>query len=769
MSDERVDVTFGAKIRDLLSGLKEAHAATRDSVEGMKGHLEGLNKVVDTVKTHWMGIVAVLGGGKLFKEAIEGTLDWTYSVVQLSKRLGITTEEASGLNVALHHLGIASDEYNSFATKMTKQLRSNEDAFTALGIRTKEQNGEWRNTQAVMADAIEKLNNMKAGTDRNIASQALFGARVGNMTSILRLNKELLQESAEKAEKYHLIVGPDGAAKVRAYKDAMWDVKLVGESVKVQIGNALLPVLLRLGEWFGESGPALTGVFTTAIQWIQYELTEFGRDLQDLAFRWDGFVEDISIGSGHLAAAFKKLMHGDFAGAKAEMVSGWGEIRAQSTLTATAIAENARETEAALQKIFAPQKASKKTEGESLGGDALKKDPKAKDERLAEADRQWGLLKNVSEKGKDDLLKEEMDYWQKQHDLVTGNSKEDVKLREQLLLKKLAAQHAYNGDAKRAAMIETQIVRDGQLEQLDIEKQAIEERHALREIDHQEAAVQLRALANQALDIRNAQFDDEEALAHGDMEKLAAIDAKRAASFRIWSKELATVNKTTTLGIAKDWEGVFSHFTNALQTSFQGVIQGTQTLRQALGNLWRNVALDFAASKAQELKVHLAGELAKRGITTSSALHSVASTAWAALKNVAAYAAQAAAAAWAAISAIPFVGPFLAPAAAGVALAGVLALGSHIASAAGGYDIPAGLNPMTQLHAQEMVLPAELANKIRGMTDGSGGGGAQYHFHVAAMDAKSFHSYLQQNSDAVGDAAAAAVKSGRLSPKKMGL
>ncbi len=36
-------------------------------------------------------------------------------------------------------------------------------------------------------------------------------------------------------------------------------------------------------------------------------------------------------------------------------------------------------------------------------------------------------------------------------------------------------------------------------------------------------------------------------------------------------------------------------------------------------------------------------------------------------------------------------------------------------SAAGGFDIPSGLNPVTQLHEEEMVLPSEYANVIRDM------------------------------------------------------
>jgi len=44
--------------------------------------------------------------------------------------------------------------------------------------------------------------------------------------------------------------------------------------------------------------------------------------------------------------------------------------------------------------------------------------------------------------------------------------------------------------------------------------------------------------------------------------------------------------------------------------------------------------------------------------------------------------------------------------------------GGLLASAAGGYDIPSGINPVTQLHEREMVLPAQYADVIRSMAGG---------------------------------------------------
>jgi hypothetical protein len=56
------------------------------------------------------------------------------------------------------------------------------------------------------------------------------------------------------------------------------------------------------------------------------------------------------------------------------------------------------------------------------------------------------------------------------------------------------------------------------------------------------------------------------------------------------------------------------------------------------------------------------------------------------------------------------------------------------ASAAGGYDIPSGLNPIVQTHAEEMILPAKYANLIRdmasgGASGGSGGGSVVVNYH----------------------------------------
>jgi hypothetical protein len=123
-------------------------------------------------------------------------------------------------------------------------------------------------------------------------------------------------------------------------------------------------------------------------------------------------------------------------------------------------------------------------------------------------------------------------------------------------------------------------------------------------------------------------------------------------------------------------------------------------------------------------------------------------------------AAGAAQGAYNAIVHIPYIGPFLAPAAAATAYAGVMAFGS----AEGGFDIPPGVNPLTQLHASEMVLPANLAQGVRNMTNQGGGGGQggdlNQTINLTAWDGRSVVDMLGSNNRVIAQAVQTAMRGG---------
>ena len=182
--------------------------------------------------------------------------------------------------------------------------------------------------------------------------------------------------------------------------------------------------------------------------------------------------------------------------------------------------------------------------------------------------------------------------------------------------------------------------------------------------------------------------------------------------------------------------------------AFSAMLSRTQNFRQAMGGLFSAIRQTFVQEMVSKPLAALMGRFAQEGAmwlangarqvaaqsATSAAVTGIKETET--TKNVGMNAIQAAAEAFKAMAGIPYVGPILAVGAAAAAMAAVYGLlggmgggggGStttttRIPSAAGGWDIPAGINPLTQLHENEMVLPAEHAQTIRDMA-GQGGGG----------------------------------------------
>ncbi|ENX22473.1 hypothetical protein F892_01715 [Acinetobacter vivianii] len=141
-----------------------------------------------------------------------------------------------------------------------------------------------------------------------------------------------------------------------------------------------------------------------------------------------------------------------------------------------------------------------------------------------------------------------------------------------------------------------------------------------------------------------------------------------------------------------------------------------------LGFIKTETAAEVAGQASQTTAV-VAGEMSKTSATGMGVVARLGLKAGEAIKSIMMYAWEAMAGAFKAMVSIPYVGPVLAVAAGASALALVGGLAGKIKSARGGYDIPSGVNPVTQLHEEEMVLPKQHANTIRALGKSMVGGG----------------------------------------------
>lgn len=170
-----------------------------------------------------------------------------------------------------------------------------------------------------------------------------------------------------------------------------------------------------------------------------------------------------------------------------------------------------------------------------------------------------------------------------------------------------------------------------------------------------------------------------------------------------------------------------------------GIAQGTIRI----GNIWRTMWQGLV-----QITFSALAQIGARWLVTQ--LMALTGAKAAAAGQIASHAATAGAAGVASAAAIPGYGWMIAPGVGQAMFAAAMAFSAAnaIPAAARGFDVPAGLNPVTQLHQREMVLPQKYADVVRAMADGGGGGqGMSITLAVQALDARSFGEFLDSRTD----------------------
>ena len=439
--------------------------------------------------------------------------------------------------------------------------------------------------------------------------------------------------------------------------------------------------------------------------------------------------------------------------------------------------EAARQQQGGLQQYFASKRPSGKSAGGSgggggssggsgkggkggkshSGGSGTAKDPmqaweeEIKAQKLAHREMQRETLTHQEW----DLARE-AEYWRAKLATVDFNGKTGKEIRTKILaledqLSKQSTEAKMNQVAewekldKHKLEMEKdaadQALADGrisQLERLDMEIEfenrryqiaydALQERIALAEQD--------QTYSQTAIDKLKAQMGE---LGQGHERTQAKNEGKRENQRR---KDAPNVMEMLQDGGKNVWQQAQQQMSQA----FTAMLTRTQNFRTAMNNFFKSMGQTFIQEMVTKPLAGMMQRMVQESAIykmifgTRETLETAASAKTAATKAtettavVGANATQAASGAAASQASIPYVGPILAVAAMAAMMAAVMGLmggggGSststtttRIPSAAGGWDIPAGINPLTQLHENEMVLPAEHAQTIREMAGQQGG------------------------------------------------
>lgn len=536
------------------------------------------------------------------------------------------------------------------------------------------------------------------------------------------------------------------------------------------------------------------------------------------SFQWAVAGALLAVGAvDGLSKALNKMLSGDFGG----MWKSWEDSMSRATRLAgervAAAKQNAIDTSRFISGIVSGSGASPAFSSRGRGGfDTSGGDTSAQQEQAAKRRLQAQLeeLTFRQEMERDNFQKvmeledQKLALLKAHYGMESQEYQRELRVRLRLLEQHNQEELRYaqqkSDQSASIQMDELQTIRQIQQQKMQDEIAALEQAVQMGIITEQEKAarvaeirdrdyqdqlgledavyqIRLQSLQDQ-LSMENIRLDEKRRI-NSQIEQLEA--QHQNAMRKIRSSGDATATQSTREAASatfNHWKSVLTPLGNTFGQVTQGLLMRTMSWRDAFLNIgstmlsqfigWcTQMGINWIAKELAQTAATTAGAATRTGVEVAAQTTTKSVTAGTALFEMGINAARAAMGAYAAIAAIPFVGPFLAPAAAAAALAGVYAIGRSIFSAEGGWgEVPSDGAP-TVLHRKEMVLPASIASPLRAAIAsgdvGGGQGGSQRrggdtHLHVHALDSRDVSRFLSRNPSAVRDAVSKMVRDGKV-------
>lgn len=763
MGDPKANIKITADDSGLRASLREMVSRMRDFGGEAKKGAEGANGPLDVLRGHYASLASLLGGGVL-AAFVKTHVDLQDELSKAAQKAGVTTEAYSSMAYAAKLADVSGEALTKTYAHLGATLsdaQQGQAKAVELFQRLKLDPKNIRDADELLLQIADRLGAMGEGVRKTGLLVDIFGEKLGpQLAPLLGQGRAGLEQLRKEAEHLGLVVSTEAGRAAEQFNDTLTKIRASSTGAGMKLATELTPILQTVADEFFRIKDGGSGA-DTVIKGIRTTFEAITVTAANVAFVVKGVGREI----GALVAQMRLLQgEGDstsdklllaFApgAAMLKAITGKG-FGAKWTAISDAVKEDGERAKAELEALEKRLMGIREAGGGRgfvnpdevrtnpfTPGDKPSNAPKAPEgaksymgyyeAMLAEERR----VQSTLEAGRDYSKEQELAFWRFLVDNLQLTSNDRVAV------------------LRKMNQLEVDIARQGRRERMGVNDADLQtaEKLALGRIDAEaaagRAAVELNQITKEQLAALEIQWEGDRyrIQSEGLQNRLRLLmldpDANPAEMARIKGELLVLEQQHQTrrnqllVDAAKKRASLGDALADSLggesmwQSTLDSMLLHAQTWGDALRNIFKQVGTVFLQELiTKPLAAWIAGMarmlLVKLGfLGQEKAADVAASSAKIGLKGmetdavVTANATQAGTGAAASQAAIPVVGPGLALAAMAAIFAAVMALGSR-KSAAGGYDIPKGVNPVTQLHEEEMVLPSPLANAVRRMTGG---------------------------------------------------
>ncbi len=313
--------------------------------------------MANNVKGALVGMAGALGVG-LASAWIKEAIDAADAASKLSASTGTAIENIAGLQLAFDLGGAGGDALGTTMTKLNKEMVEGGKTLSAFGIKSKDLNGNFRDTKDVLYDVADAIAGTESTVLKTQLAMDLFGKSGADLLPLLNGGSAGFREMDEMARKLGLTFSEATGARAEEFNDSLDLLSLGSKGVARGIAAELLPTLTSLAGSFLESmteGDRLkrTAEFLSTGLKILYSVAlGIVEAFSTLGTVIGGTVAYIGNSMSGMADIVGKVMKGDFVGAFESAQSTAQNARSIVGATTSDISASWTSTSAAISKAW---------------------------------------------------------------------------------------------------------------------------------------------------------------------------------------------------------------------------------------------------------------------------------------------------------------------------------------------------------------------------------------------------------------------------------
>ena len=266
--------------QNLQRQINETQAAINNTTREMdkntksaKENEEGQSKLAQTLGTVGKAFAAAAAAAaaaavamtKALAECTVQAAEFADTVNTESAVTGIATDTLQEYMYAAELVDVSVDTLTRSMQKNIKAMTSGsaeqQAAYEALGVSTRDVNGELRDSQTVYWEVIDALGKIENETERDGLAMTLLGKSAQDLNPLIEAGAEKMQELAGKARDAGYVMSQDSLDSFNEFDDQLQYLKVGATAAKNALGSILLPALTSLSS----DGVSMLGKFTNAV------------------------------------------------------------------------------------------------------------------------------------------------------------------------------------------------------------------------------------------------------------------------------------------------------------------------------------------------------------------------------------------------------------------------------------------------------------------------------------------------------------------------